>query len=215
MAEKKSKTKANTENKKSNTAKNKTNSNQKKNSSTIGKAKKKNNIASSRKIEPISDVEPMSHSIIIILVVLIIFGLVYLLTVQITKKDTEKEVEEGVTISYEKILAGSSFSMRDGEYIVVYYHMSTKEDDDLYDDMQEISTQISTYLGNHSEAYLYQVDLGSSLNKSVISATDEVNTSPNSASELKMKNPTLIKFNEKKVVEYIQGKDEIIQYLSN
>ena len=188
-------------------ANSKTKTNQKTSSSKAKKNVKK-------EIEQIPEVEPMSNSIIIILVVLIVFGLVYLLTVQITKKEETKEEEETVTISYEKILAGSSFSMRDGEYIVVYYNMSTKEDDSIHEDMNSIASEISTYLGNHSDAYLYRVDLGSSLNKSILTDSDEVNTNPNSASELKMKNPTLIKFNEKKVVEYIQGKDEIIDYLS-
>ena len=55
----------------------------------------------------------------VLFAVIVVLGAFYLLTVAIVGSDKEEEKE--TAIQYEEILAGSSFNMKDSEYVVVYY----------------------------------------------------------------------------------------------
>jgi hypothetical protein len=55
--------------------------------------------------------------------------------------------------------------------------------------------------------------MASGFNKSHITDGDS-NHNPESASDLLIKGPTVIKVNDKKVVEYIEGLDAVKNYLS-
>ena len=64
----------------------------------------------------------------------------------------------------------------------------------------------------YKDSHIYYVDMNNALNKSFVS--DESNSSASSAEELKINGPTLINFADGKIVEYVEGKDRIIDYLS-
>ncbi len=141
--------------------------------------------------------------------VLAIFGIMYLLTVLILKKSSTdyitKDVEK-TTIQYSEILAGTSFDKKDNEYLVIYYDL--KEDDNsIY------QTLLSDYEAKDNHLPIYYVDLSNSMNKSVIST--ESNKEANSVAELQINGPTLIKFSNHKIIEYIEGKEDISNYLNN
>lgn len=149
--------------------------------------------------------------VIITLVVLAFLAAFYFITVAIlnkddssTKADTNKDTE--VEIQYKEILVGTSFSMKDSSYLVVYY--DTTDDDNA----SKISSVISTYRTNNSDGHIYYVDMSNALNKSFVS--EEGNSSASSAEELKINGPTLINFADGKIVEYVEGTDKIVDYLS-
>lgn len=146
----------------------------------------------------------------VLAIVLIFLGIFYLLTVYLINKDTsssstEKEVSEA-TIQYEEILAGSSFSINDSEYLVLYYDKSS---DEL---KSNITNLISSYKEKDEHLSIYTVDMSSAFNKNFIASSS--NKSPDSVSELEISDTTLIKFKDGKVVDYIENYDNINIYLS-
>lgn len=148
--------------------------------------------------------------LIITLVVLAFLVMFYFITVAIlgkgdssTKNDTNKD--ETVEIQYQEILVGTSFSMKDSSYLVVYYDTTDE------DNASNIASAISTYRTNNKDSHIYYVDMNNALNKSFVS--EESNSSASDASELKINGPTLINFADGKIVEYVEGADKILDYL--
>lgn len=143
-------------------------------------------------------------TIIIMGVVLVIILLFYLLTVAINNKNrklntTEKEKTEA-TIQYKEILADNTFVMFPHEYYVLFYDFDGPEAvylDYLFD----------TYASLENK-YIYKVDLGSGFNKKFVS--NETNSKASKASELKVKDATLIKIQEGKNVLYAEGSSQVI-----
>ena len=143
----------------------------------------------------------------------VVFGVVificafYFLTVYITSKNktdsststTEESTTE--TISYTNIMVGRSFSISDGDYYVIYYD---KSDENIN---SECSSIVSSYNSKEDNIDIYTVDMSNGLNKKY--SGSESNTNPNSASEIVINGPTLIKFSDGSVEEYIEGIDEI------
>ena len=145
--------------------------------------------------------------IIVSVAVLLFFGLFYLITVIILDKDNhskENEPEE-VEVQHKEILVGTSFSVKADEYYVLYYET---KNEDVSSDMYSL---VSSYRSSNSSVYLYTVDMSNALNASFKS--DEANRSASKASELKISGPTLIKFVDGKINNYVEGIDEITAIL--
>lgn len=147
--------------------------------------------------------------IIITLVVLAFLVAFYFITVAILDKGDSStkniNTDEEVEIQYKEILVGTSFSMKDSSYLVVYYDTTDEEN------ASTISSAISTYRTNNKDSHIYYVDMSNALNKSFVS--EESNSSAGSASELKINGPTLINFSDGKIVEYVEGTEKIVDYL--
>jgi len=155
------------------------------------------------------NVDEVYNGLKMLLIVLVILGIFYLLTAYIINKDSKKDSSksnEDVEIQYKEILAGSSFSMSDSEYFVLYYD---KSNEDLSSDIDSL---ISNYEVKEDAISLYTVDISNSFNKNIVS--DSSNIEPVSASELKINGTTLIKFSDKKVIDYIESYDMIKEYLN-
>lgn len=136
--------------------------------------------------------------------------LFYLLAVYITTKnseptdsDTQDENVE-TAISYTTTIVGRSLSMKDGDYLVLFYDAS---DDDL---SSTYGGLVSNYAG---ELSIYTVDMSSSFNKTYVTS-EESNRNPESESDFKINGPTLIRVSDHKVAEYIEGEESITSYLS-
>lgn len=155
--------------------------------------------------------ESWTHVFGVVLGVFVFLGIFVLLTVYITNKENtntgiSNNDSTDTTIQYEEILAGSSFSMNPNEYLVLYYDMS---DENL---AASLASAVMDYQ-NSDRLTLYTVDLGSAFNQKYVTE-DDSNSSPTKASELKLKNPTLIRFVDGSVAEYLEGEDSISNYLS-
>lgn len=137
-------------------------------------------------------------------IVLGVLGLFYLLTVVILDNGQDNKKTQESIIQYDEILAGSSFDMNSKEYYVVYYDYTDTTLEDLY-------TQVYNYTYSGS-IKLYSVNMNDGFNKSFV-AEESSNASPSSANELAIKGPTLIKFVDGAVVEYIEGSENIINKL--
>ncbi len=143
-------------------------------------------------------------TIITISVVLVIILLFYLLTVAINNKNrklktTEKEKTEA-TIQYKEILAESTFVMFPHEYYVMFYDFDGPEA--VY-----LDYLVDTYASQENK-YIYKVDLGNKFNQKFVS--EETNKNASKASELKVKDVTLIKIQEGKNVSYVEGNAQVM-----
>lgn len=150
----------------------------------------------------------VQNVIIVVSAIIIIFCVFYWITYFIVNKDKEpddsKNAEEtNVSILYDRIILGRSFSMGSGEYYVLYYDMT---DEDVY---STYATLTSTYKSKTDEGLipLYVVNMGDALNKSY--AGDTANYGASNAGELQINGPTLIKFGENRILEYVEGEEEI------
>lgn len=153
------------------------------------------------------------NKVMIALVVICILGLFYLLTIYITNKHTEKDDTEEknetseVSIDYDKILIGKTFSMSDSDYIVVLYEKDSDAVSSIYSEL------ISSYKEKEDHLPIYYVDMSNSFNKKY-STTEESNKNPTKASELSINGPTLVRITDKKLVDYLEGEESIRNYLS-
>ncbi len=149
----------------------------------------------------------LKNAVIVVLVVLVFLGIFYLITVATTKEESSSETEEDVTSIYpEEILVGSSFNRAGSKYLVVYYDKSNS-------DLSDISNNIYDYRNKEEKLPLYEADMSNIFNKEY-ETEEETNKNPESAKDIMINGPTLIRFEDKKVAEYIEGKDNIVDYLS-
>ncbi len=140
----------------------------------------------------------------IVVGIALFFGVVYfgagILMGDIKLKKEEKET----TIQYSEILAEKTFLQNNSEYYVMYYNFDSN-------DAELITAVISTLSKNLT---VYTVDLDKHFNSNYIS--DEIKTKkPSNSSELQVKNPTLIRIKNKKVVSFITGLENIVEHASN
>ena len=92
------------------------------------------------------------------------------------------------------------------KYLVVYY-------DTTEDNASEILNAIYSYqYSNEEPLTLYTVDLSNSLNKYAVN--EKSNKNPTKASELAINGPTIIRFRDGNVREYIEGFDKVVDYLN-
>ena len=169
-------------------------------------AKSKKNIQRNK----IDDVEMdfnVKNKIFVVIGILCFFLLFYLLTLYLTyqKKDSSDDTKAETPISYEKILVGRSLSVSDGEYYVLFYETSD----------EDISSKYSELYNNYkssSQLPIYYVDMSSGFNNS-FKTTEEANRNPSSAADFLINGPTLVRVNDHKVVEYVEGEESITEHL--
>ena len=178
---------------------------QKKTTKSMNKNRK--NIQTSKEVlKNTSSDDELKKGIKCVVIVLVIFGLMYLLTVLILKKSSTDYItkdKENTSIQYSEILAGTSFNKKDNEYLVLFYDMS--------DDDSKYSSISSDYEAKEEHLPIYYVDLSNVLNKSIVS--EESNKDAKNAEELKINGGTLIKFNTEGIIDYIEGEEAISNYL--
>ena len=162
---------------------------------------KKNNIINAKREMP----SEVKRGIIIVVVAVLVVLFMYFLTTRILAKDdssNEDKVRENA-IQYDEILAGESFN-KTGEYYVIYY--------DSTNQYSSISSLISSYQLNNTETRLYSVDISNGMNSKYVTDGKIVTKD---ASSLRVKDNTLIKFNNGKVEDVITDIEEITSILNS
>ncbi len=149
-----------------------------------------------------------------ILIVLIIFGLFYLITYFVLNKKTESsDIETPAVIDNEKITVSNILNQKEDEYYVLatkksLYDKTTTKYEPNYIEMY--NTYISKYQQEDDSLKVYKIDLDSAFNKNYIS--DKTSISDN-ASEIKISDEVLIKVSNKKIVNYYVGHSKIVEAL--
>lgn len=152
-----------------------------------------------------NDLGDIKKLTIIVLVILVIFGLVYLLTLGANKLGLfEKhykslETTESV-ISYERIPAGTILNRETGEYYVLISDF--RQNKSVY-----LESLYNAYNKKKTKLNMYIVDLSDELNKSIIGEKD--NKDAKTINELSIKSSTLLKVNNKKIVKYLTNLEDI------
>lgn len=142
-------------------------------------------------------------------IVLLCFALIYFVTAIINGEIFGKEEEAPeVEIQKVEILMGETFEKKDSEYMIIYYDF----DDRIYSSLY--SMLVENYNAYNQDIPMYKVDLSTNFSKKYVAGEEESsNTSPTALSNLKVKGATLIRIKDKKVVKYIEGKDNIKSYI--
>lgn len=115
------------------------------------------------------------------------------------KKEDKKEEKTEVTIDNDVILLGNIFSLKDSSYYVLVYDKENKD--------SLLKNWVSDFQSNNEEK-MYIVDSENKLNAKYIVEKDS-NKNPTSLEDLKVKSPTLMKIEDKKVTLYIEGTEEV------
>ena len=143
--------------------------------------------------------EGTKNIIITLVVVLLVFGLFYLITVLINNSnrklnttDPKPEVSE---IQYYEILGDDTFTMSPDEYYVLFYDFEGPSA--VYYDYM-----FSQYASG-SNQYIYKLDLSKGFNTKFVS--ESTNEYASEAGELKVKDGTLIRISYGRNVEYIDS----------
>jgi len=140
--------------------------------------------------------------------VIITFAIVFFVT-ELINKYRNKVDEPEVEIQNVEILMGETFEKKDSEYIIIYYDFEDKMYSDLY------SMLVENYNSVKTDIPMYKVDLSTNFSKKYMASAEEgSNTNPTSLSNLKIKGDTLIRIKDKAVIKYIEGKDNIKNYVN-
>lgn len=146
---------------------------------------------------------------IILSVVIILLVLYYVLAVFVTKeidvsgnKDSDVSDNNDTSNVTNKILGAATFKQSEATYYVYYY------------DFDEEDEEIANVISSLNDSKVYRVDTGSSLNGNYVTEGDS-NKNVTDISNLKVKNPTIIKIDNDKVIEYHEGVQDIVDFINN
>ena len=115
-------------------------------------------------------------------------------------KSSDTTAETPTQVQYAEILGGQVFNRKDNSYYVIF----ASSDSEFYN--------IYSNYTSSSDKKVYLVDLKNPLNEKYVS-NDETNANASSSNELKVKNHTMIKIEDGKNVEYIEGYENILNKL--
>lgn len=136
-------------------------------------------------------------------VVLLLFGLIYLLTEVLVKKDDSSNNNE--TTTFNEIIVGNSLDRKEDKYYVLFY-----------DPNSNIANYFDSWQTNYLEAEkttkLYYVDLSKALNKKFV-VTEGSNPKAKIVSDFKIKNGTLITVSKGQITSYLENTKEIYKLL--
>lgn len=150
------------------------------------------------KKEQIKKDHPLRDQLVkIIICVLVVIAFMIMISALGNRKYKKPEAE----ITYDEIIAGQTFNRGEETYYVLFCDFA--EDKEIMDLLTKISTKEK----------LYKVNLKNSMNKDIIS--DKGNDKVNDASELKINGPTLIKIENNKNVQYVEGTEQVKKILTS
>ena len=142
--------------------------------------------------------------VLVALVALYLFVGIFI-TKTITFKE-KKEEKETVNIDKTTILASQIFDQKEEEYFVLVYNPEDK--------VKNIEQFLSLYKSKTDSIKVYKVDSTKKFNSNYIVEEDS-NKNPSNYSELRIVSPSLIKINNKNVVEYYEGFEEVKNVFKN
>jgi hypothetical protein len=135
-------------------------------------------------------------------VVLILFGLIYLLTEVLVKKDNSNTTD---TTSFNEIIVGTALTKKEDKYYVLFYD-PTSNIAGYFDSWQ------TSYIEAKKTIKLYYVDLSKALNKKFM-VTKNSNPNAQAVSDLRIKNGTLITVTGGQITSYLENTEEIYKLL--
>lgn len=177
--------------------------------------KKNKNLTKEKQEQLDTSIKGSTIIILTVVVILIIVALYFISAIFITKeinisssdnKVSESETNEESNINNpasvsNKILASNIFNQKEDTYYVYFYDFNDEDEN------------VKTIIDSKSDLTIYRVDTSSSLNQNYVTK-DSGNKNVDGIDNLKVKNPTVLKINNDKVVAYYEGGKSIIDNLS-
>lgn len=139
----------------------------------------------------------------IILIVTVIFGVFYVITVLVSKEKTPtyQSTPTPSVIQYDEIILGDLFEQNENTYYVLI-----GQRDDQY--LNLFNSLLNEYQTKKDSYPVYTVDLGVAFNKKYVS-----DTSSFEKNNLKVKGTTLIRIENKEIVEHYEASETILNKL--
>lgn len=140
----------------------------------------------------------------VILLIAIIYFATAILTGEINfNKKKNNNVSDDVMIQYDEIVAGQSFTRPNSSYYVLYYNFTDSG-------ASKYLSLRNAYTAKDKALSVYMVDLEKAFNSTVVREKDsKFVDKPTNIKDLKVENPTLLKFEKGRVVQRISGKENI------
>ena len=142
--------------------------------------------------------------------VILVLALTYFVTALSTgelKFGKDKgEIKEEVNIQYEEIIAGQILNRSQDEYYVLLFNFT-----DVF--ASYYLSLKDSYIMNDNSLPFYVVDLEKYVNQDILANDDyQYKVNINDIKDLKVVNPTLIKIKNHKIIENINGKENILKF---
>ena len=141
--------------------------------------------------------------ILLIIVVGISLGIYFLTDNMIKKENKSNDTKTETKIDYDIATIGTMFNRVEDEYYVLIY---SKENDG-----SNLDSVLATYRSSDNYIKTYYIDLDKKVNNYVLG--EELNQKPNNSNEVKVKEATLYKINNGKVVKCYNGVENIVNIL--
>lgn len=141
--------------------------------------------------------------ILLIIVIGISLGIYFLTDNMIKKENKSNDTKTEIKIDYDIATIGTMFNRVEDEYYVLIY---SKESDG-----SNLDSVLATYRSSDNYIKTYYVDLDKKVNSYVLG--EELNQKPNNSNEVKVKEATLYKINNGKVVKCYGGVENIVNIL--
>lgn len=170
------------------------------------KPTKRKSYADEMKVDMSLQTKTTIMTVFTVILVLVTF---YVITIYATGgKIFKSKTNSDVEFQYSEILLGRSFDMG-GNYFVIYYDKTDSENEQT----AQLDSLSSSFKNNSSGASIYTCDLGNVFNKP-FTTTGEPNTEPYGAEDMLINGPTIIRFADGKVAEYVYGYDNVVNYIN-
>ena len=145
-----------------------------------------------------------------IIIILVVLGIFYGITVLVTNKknntkssDASTSTDENTKIDYEKILAQNALSQKDENYFVYAY---TNSDENV----STYNNDLVTYKNKEDALKVYYVELDNAFNKNNFASESNFEDG-----KVIIKATTLLKVNNGSIVEKYETKEEITNALTS
>ena len=147
--------------------------------------------------------------IIVLLIVLVLFGALFIFNGMFVTKDhfQDKTTTTTTTVSYDPtvITVSNLFKVEDKDYYVLLFDASDEKNGFVYK---------SLALNYKDETPLYSIDMSNAMNRKYYDTKGEENTSPKKYTDVMVTRPTLMHIKKGKVTEYITDVDTMVKYLA-
>ncbi|MCI8568036.1 MAG: hypothetical protein HFG48_01810 [Bacilli bacterium] len=150
----------------------------------------------------------------ILVSVVILIAIIYFATAILTgeinfNKTSNDNVSKDVMIQYDEIVAGQSFTRYNSSYYVLYYNFTDNS-------ASKYLSLRNAYIAKDKALSVYMVDLEKAFNSTILKEKDaKIIDKPTNIKDLKVENPTLLKFEKGKVVQRISGKENIEKHFES
>ncbi len=174
----------------------------------MNKKKKQRKITTSNSSYNNEAVKTIIILVSVVLVMVVTYFIAGLMTGEIKLGSPEEKEKAPAEIQYEEIIMGEIWNQPGDEYYVMLFDFTSNY-------ASSYITYKDVFESDSENPKVYLVDMEKGFNKGFLAADgEEYELYPDNLDNLKVKNPSLLKISNHKVIERIEGKDAIEEFFS-